>query len=273
MSIGHPCGILACVRAIPHLQLFLSLTFISFIIIFLDNIRILSLPKIAFSYITTPIQYGLYKSGQTMGKQFYFIFAARYAAKENSALKEQLGFLLSENAKLRGKLAEVESMLSQQSTLDPKVYNLFPARPIGLDRYLKIDKGSKDGIKLNQPVVYRDNFLGKIVSVSEKSASVMLPYDPDSKLSAFSLNKAGKAKGILLGQFGSEMLFDKILHEEPIAEGDLVYSEGTEGFLPRGLVFGRVSEILAKDTQVFKQAKVKPVFDIRDLELVFIIQE
>ena len=66
---------------------------------------------------------------------------------------------------------------------------------------------------------------------------------------------------------------DKILHEEKIAVGDLVYSEGTEGFLPRGLILGKVTEVLERATQVFKQAKVKSVFDIRDLELVFVISE
>lgn len=259
-------------------QTFLTLILISFIVLILDSFHFLAFPKTIISYITTPIQYGLYSGGQTLGRQFHFIYEARFAAKENKALQEQLGALLSENASLRRKLSETESLLAQENFLDPKIYNLFPARPIGMgpvgvDRFLKIDKGTKDGVKINQTVVFKDNYLGIIYNISEKTSDVMLPTDPDSKLSAFSINKDGKAKGILLGQFGQEMLFDKIFHEEPIAIGDLVYSEGAEGFLPRGLILGRVSEILERETQVFKQAKVKPVFDIRDLELVFIIQE
>ncbi|TSC63787.1 MAG: Uncharacterized protein G01um101493_329 [Microgenomates group bacterium Gr01-1014_93] len=261
------------VRSFPHFQLFLILIFASLLIFFLDSVHFLSLPKTALSFVTTPIQYGLYSSGQRIGKQFYFIFAARFAAKENKALKEQLAQLLSENAKLRRNLSETQSLVEQQETLDPRVYNLVSARPIGLDRYLKIDKGFKDGIRQSQAVIFKDNFLGRIITVSEKSANVMLSEDPDSKLSAFSINKAGKAKGILSGNFGSEILFEKILHEEPIEAGDLVYSEGTEGFLPRGLVLGRVSEVLSKETQVFKSAKIMSVFDLRDLELVFIIKE
>lgn len=256
-----------------HFQTFLTLIFVSFLILFLDNFHFLSFPKTILSYITTPIQYGLYSSGQVLGSQFHFIFAARFAAKENKALQEQIGELLSENANLRRKLSETESLLEAEHALDPKVYNLLTARPIGLDRFLKIDKGSKDSVKKNQAVVFKDNYLGRVLSVSEKSADVALSTDPDSKLSVFSVNKDGKAKGILLGQFGSEMLMDKILHEEPVVAGDLVYSEGIEGFLPRGLILGRVSEVIQKETQVFKQAKVKPIFDIRDLELVFLIQE
>ena len=249
------------------------LILISFLILFLDNFKLLSLPKTALSFITTPIQFGIYKTSQTLGSQFYFIFAARFAAKENKALKGQLAELLSENANLRRELSEVQSLVDQQDTLDPRVYNLTVARPIGLDRYLKIDKGSKDGVKEYQAVVFKDNFLGRVVSVSEKSSKVMLIVDPDSKLYGFSINRNGRAKGILSGQFGQEMLLEKILHEEIIEKGDLVYSEGTEGFLPRGLVLGRVSEVLIKENEVFKKAKVAPVFDIRNLELVFVISD
>lgn len=260
-------------KAIPHLQLFLALIFASILIFILDQLRFLSLPKSTVYFITNPISFGIYRIGQTFENQFHFIFTARFSAKENKALQEQLGKLLSENATLRRNLAEAESMLSQEKKLDPVTFNLFPARPIGLDRYLKIDKGGSDGVKVGQAVVFEDNYIGKVVNVSEKGAKVMLVTDPDSKISAFSISKDGKAKGILQGVFGSEMLMDKILHEEIVAQKDLVYSEGLEGFLPRGLILGQVTQVMDTEHEVFKQAKVSPLFDIRDLELVFIIKE
>lgn len=197
----------------------------------------------------------------------------RLSSRENKALKEQINKLLSENAKLRKDLAETRVLVSQAAHLDPSTYNLTAARPVGAGRYLKIDKGADSGIKTGEAVVFNDNYIGKIIQVSEKSANIQLLSDPDSKVAAFSQGLETHAKGILIGQFGSEILMDKILHEEKINEGDLVYSEGTEGFLPRGLILGRVVQVLEQPTQVFKQAKVKPVFDIRDLELVFVIRE
>lgn len=222
-------------------------------------------------YLSNPISFGIYNTHQNIGKQFYFIFAARFAAQENKALKEQVGQLLSENAFLRRRVGELTSMLSQEQHLDPATYNLLPARPIGLGRYLKIDQGSSSGIKTGQAVVFKDNFLGKISAVSPSAANIQLLSDPDTKVSAFSQNQEGKAKGVLLGKFGTEILMDKILHEEKVAKGDLVYSEGLEGFLPRGLILGRVSQVLERENEVFKQAKVEPIFDIRDLELVFVM--
>ncbi len=264
---------IACVKVIPFLQTFLTLILISFLIMGLDLIHFLAWPKIGLSYLTTPVQYGFFESSKVLSKQLSFLTAARFAAKENEALKQQMASLLSENANLRTKLAETQSQLEQQKALDSRTYKLLAARPIGLDRYLKIDRGSKDGIKVNQAVVFKDSFLGQVTQVSEKVSNIRLVPDPDSKIAAFSLSRDGKAKGVLLGQFGSEMLLDKILHEEAISIGDLVYSEGTEGYLPRGLILGRVSQVINVDNQVFKTAKVKPVFDVRDLELVYVILE
>ncbi|MBU1000355.1 rod shape-determining protein MreC [Patescibacteria group bacterium] len=260
-------------KTIPDLKILLILLFFSLTFLVLDKINLLNLPKQLAFYITNPISFGIYDTNRNVGKQFYFVFQARFAAQENKALKEQVGQLLSENANLRKKIAETEAQLSQEKHLDPDTYNLLPTRLIGLSRYLKINKGSLSGVKMGQAVVFKNNFIGKIVLVSPSASSVELLTDPDSKVAAFSQNKEGQAKGVLFGQFGTEILMDKILHEEKIAQGDLVYSEGLEGFLPRGLILGEVIEVLERENEVFKQAKVTPVFDIRDLDLVFVIQE
>lgn len=258
---------------LPNLKLLLILTSLSILILGLDLFHLLTWPKNLLSYITNPISFGLYATNQKFQRQFYFLFEARFAAQENKALKEQIAKLLSENSLYRKKLAEAQSLLSQQEHLDPTTYKLIPAHPIGISRYLKIDKGTNSGLKLNQAVVVNDNYVGKIIRSESQTANVLLLSDPDSKVAAFSQGLEGKAKGILIGQFSTEILLDKILHEEKINIGDLVYTDGTEGFLPRGLILGRVTKVLEQPTQVFKQAKVLPNFDIRDMELVYVIKE
>ena len=260
-------------KIIPNFKIFILLNFLSFLVFALDSVHFLNFPKKLAFYITKPISFGIYRTSQNISRQFYFIFEARFASQESKALKEQLGQLLSENARLRKNLAETQSLLSQEKHLDPKTYNLLTSRPIGLGRYLKIDKGFESGIKVGEAVVFNENLLGRIINVSQGTSNVQLLADPDSKVAAFSQGSEGRSKGILLGQFGTEIIMDKILHEEKIDAGDLVYSEGTEGFLPRGLILGKVVQVLEQQNEVFKQAKIEPNFDIRDLELVFVITE
>lgn len=256
---------------IPNLKLFLFLSFLALLVLLFDSLTLLNFPKKVVSYITNPVSFGIYNTNQKIGRQFHFIFAARNSAQENKVLRETLGKLFSENAELRKKLAESQAQISQEKHLSSLLFNLLPVRPVGLGRYLKIDKGSSAGIKEGQVVVFESNYIGKIKNVSPESANIELLTDPDSKVSAFSLNTEGRAKGILTGQFGTELLLDKILHEEKTESGDLVYSEGLEGFLPRGLILGKIIEVFQRENEIFKQAKVVPVFDIRDLDLVFVI--
>lgn len=256
-----------------NFKTFFLLSLISLAFIILDFFQLLSLPKGVLQQLTIPIQYGLYKSSLSVSRQFQFVLSARKSAQENKAKSEQMAQILSENANLRKKLAEAQSFLAQDKVLSDQAFNLTPARPVGFSRFLMIDKGSADGLNAGRAVIFKDNFIGIIKEADPKKCKVILASDPDSKISAFSQSDEGKAKGILVGRFGSEMLLDKILHEEPIKVGDLVYSEGQETGIPRGLVLGQVSEVIQKDNEIFKQAVVKPVFDIGDLEVVFIVGE
>lgn len=256
---------------LTDIKRFLTLLIISILLILLDNFGALNFFKSALQIVTVPIQYGLYKTSNIITNQFEFIILARRASQENKALTDQLAQVSAENARLQTKLAEAEGFLAQQSSLDAKTFNLIAARPIGASRYLFIDKGTEAGIKVDQAVVFKDNLIGKIQKVSPKRSEVLLTVDPDFKLGAFTSNAEGKGKGILLGQFGTDMLLDKILHQEPVKKNDLVYTEGTELEIPRGLIIGQVSEVISVDNAVFKQAKVKSMFDIGSLDVVFVI--
>jgi len=249
------------------------LILVSIAILLLDFFKLLNAPKGILQQVTIPIQYGLFKSSTGVSRQFGFVLQARQAAQENKAKTEQMAQILLENANLRRKLTEAQSFLDQEKALSDETFKLTPTRPIGFSRFLIIDKGSDDGVRVGQAVVFKANFIGTIKEVDPKRSRVTLGSDPDSRISAFSQSDQGKAKGILIGQFGSEMILDKILHAEPIKVGDLVYSEGQELEIPRGLILGQVSEVVEKDNEIFKQAKVKPVFDIGDLELVFVVGE
>lgn len=257
---------------LPDVKVFVLLMVLSLLLFVTDNLNLLNFPKQLLQNLTIPIQYGLYKNSKNVGDQFSFIIEARKGSLEKKALKLQLAQILSENAALQKKLQETEDLVDQYNKLSPNTFDVLPARVIGVERYIIIDKGSSDGISENQAVVYKDNYLGLTKHVTPKSSQVVLATDPESKIAVFSQDVDGRARGILQGQFGSELLMDKILHEEVIKTGDLVYSEGTEGKLPKGLVMGKVLGVMERPNEIFKQAKVEPIYKIIDLDIVFVIR-
>lgn len=256
---------------LADIRIFLFLSFISVILILLDHFNILAFPKFAIQFLTAPVQYGFYHYGVDFKDQLGFIFVSRYQAQEYRALKIQMSDILAENSQLKSELNIAKARLEQQNSLSPQTYDLLSADIIGIGQKVILDKGQNDGVKIGNAVVYKDNYIGKVQSVSPKTSSILLPQDPDSKIAVFSQNKNGKAKGILIGEFASGLLMDKILHQEPIEVGDLVYSEGSEGDIARGLVMGKVSKVLDNQTSVFKQAEVTPIYQIEDLDLVYIM--
>lgn len=253
-------------------KIFIILTFSSVLLFALDNFGFLNFPKALLQTVTIPIQYGLYQNSINFKKQFMFFVEARKASLENNALKQQMALLLAENADLQKKLRDTEDLIDQYDKLNPETFELISARVLGIERYIILDKGLNDGVSEGQAVVYKDNYLGKTKNVTPKTSQVIMATDPESKIAVFSQGSLGRARGILSGQFGSEMLMDKILHEETVEVGDIVYSEGTEGKLPKGLVVGKVIEVMERQNEIFKQAKVEPIFKLVDLDTVFLIK-
>lgn len=256
---------------VADLRLVLTLILISLLLLGLDLINLLYYPRLALETVTVPIQVGVYQSSKLVSRQLESIFTARFAAQENRALRSQLAELIMEKSALQRKTRELQAMLDQQESFDLQTFDLIPARPIGSGRYLIIDKGSDYNLAPGQVVLFKDHYIGTTRFVSSKTSQVMLASDPDSKVAVFSQNRSGRARGIIQGQFGSEMLMDKILHQEPVEVGDLVYSEGLEGKLPRGLVVGQVAEVYLKENEIFKSAKVKAVLESSNLDLVYIM--
>lgn len=256
---------------LADLRIFSYLSVTCLILILLDSFGLLNLLKSGIQFITSPIQYGVYKTGTGFVDQFSFIFTARSAVQENQALKKQLEIVISDKALLQKQLNEAKAIQDQSSSLGFEVFDLKPAKILSSGRYINIDKGSDDGVKVGSVVIFKDNYIGQVKSTSSKTSQVILLSDPDSKIAVFSQNQNGRARGILQGQFGSESLMDKILHQENISIGDIVYSEGTEGQLPRGLILGIVTQVNERENEVFKTAKIKPIIEPQYLDIVFVL--
>jgi rod shape-determining protein MreC len=248
------------------------LLLLSIFIILLDSRGLFYFPKKTLQYLTVPIQYGLFSSSKSLRQQASFIWGSRTAAKENIALQRQLSDLLIENANLRKQLSETQAVLGQQTSINPQTFNLLAARPVGQGRYLQIDKGAGDGVVFGQVVIFKDSYIGTVTSVQPHSSQVLLPFDPSSKVSVYSQNAEGRSKGILQGQYGSQVIMNKILHKEPIAQNDLVYTDGNDGNIPKGLVVGTITSIYENPNEIFKVAQVKPVYSITDLDVVFVMR-
>lgn len=129
-----------------------------------------------------------------------------------------------------------------------------------------VDRGSHDGISQGMPVASSEGIVGRVLTVGDRSSEVLLITDPISAVDAF-IHRT-RVRGIVKGT-GSGCVMEYIEQNSDISKGDKVISSGKEGFFPKGVIIGTVSDIETKGN--FLSAQVSPFVDLDSLEEVVII--
>lgn len=205
-----------------------------------------------------------------------FIISIGELKRENEQLFKKNQELLAENARLRDVKSE-NNLLREQLGLIPKnKYNLESAIIIGQDfvgseNWVVIDKGEKDDVKKDMPVIVSNGILiGKIEEVFPRTSKVSLITNPQSSLNA--VVSETEARGIVKGEFGLGLLFNMVLQTDVIKAGDEVITSGIGENMPRGLLIGKIQNIQISNDGLFQKASVIPYAKFSKLRLVFVIK-
>jgi rod shape-determining protein MreC len=190
---------------------------------------------------------------------------------ENEVAKNQASL-----AKYSG-IEEENKTLREQLLLLPKnKFQLVSADVIahsndGGKDALIINRGSRDGIKENMPVIVNDGVVvGKIARADNLVATVMLITDADFKLVA--IVKGTKSPGLIQGTKGLDVSLKEVPRAEKINIGASVVTTGVDGIFPPDLLVGKIRSVEAPENEIFQSAKVTPVVDIRQARIVSIIK-
>ena len=155
---------------------------------------------------------------------------------ENEYLKSQL----IEVKNIKAENLELRNMLSLKEEID---YSFVTAKIISQNNTSYIHSmillsGIENKINLKSPVIYKNNLVGFISDLGNKSSRVTLITDVNSKIPALILNK--KIKFITSGNNSN---FLEILNYGDLTlleEGDEVYTSGDGNRYPKGLLIGNV---------------------------------
>jgi len=228
-----------------------------------------------FYSFSAPIQRVFWEAGDSTADFLFSIFKSgelkseveRLEAEKNDLISQVVGFqeLKQENETLREAL---------EIGLKDK-FKLSFAQIIGKDisqDFILIDKGIKDGISEDMPVVTEEKVLvGKISEVYYKFSKVMLISNKESSFDAKEVNSL--VGGVIKGMGSSKLLFDLIPKDETINNGDLIVSDCISGIFPEGLFIGTVTDISKSDVGSFQQAEIESAFNLSKTKNLFIITE
>lgn len=238
--------------------------------------------KYVSGYLITPIQRGLNQAGGWLSdKSIYFQNSTDIAAR-NKVLQEKVDVLTAENNQLlqdKEELDRLRDLLELDSQYDE--YEKIGARVIAKDsgnwfNVFTIDKGSLDGIQVDNNVLAGSGLVGIVTSVGPKWATVRAICDDLSNVSAMVSSTmdtciiAGDLRLIDEGKINLVKLTDE---EDKVTVGDkVVTSNVSNRFLP-GILIGYISELGMDSNNLTKSGYITPVVDFRHLQEVLVIKE
>ena len=143
-------------------------------------------------------------------------------------------------------------------------------------RLVIVDRGSLDGITEGDVVIGAGGTLvGRVVSLSERSAQVRLVSDPEFAVTA-EIAATG-AIGILRGRGANPLSFEDIDALRDVPVGAEVTTSGIElsatirSAFPRGLSIGRVVAVSDPSGAVIKSAEVEPILELDSARTLLVI--
>lgn len=209
------------------------------------------------------------------------------AKGENEDLRaevEDLRMRLAESETARGDVRELRGLVGlteadgfPQGT-DPVAARVIARSPTVWYSSVKIDKGSGDGLREDQPVIAHGGLVGKVTSVTGGTAEVTLITDASSAVSA--QVQPNGASGIVRPLVGKpdDLLLDYIEKGRRVTEGTIVVTSGltssrVESLFPRGVPIGRVTRVDPQEVEQFQRVHVQPFADIRQIDYVQVLTE
>jgi len=196
----------------------------------------------------------------------------RMKLQKYESMAEEVSEIKRENQRLR-------TLLNMKQRLE---FESLPAEIVSKDpdnwfRTIIINRGSRDGIRENMPVIAFSGehkaVVGKVMEVRWSVSRIMPVISPDMKMGV--MFQESRKPGLLSGYASNAKLcvvdyVDKGYH---VGRGNIVITSGQAGIFPRGLIVGRTLKSFVSESGSFQKIIVQPYVDYDSIEQVYVIKK
>jgi rod shape-determining protein MreC len=215
------------------------------------------------------------------------------AKDQNKQLKKEVARLRSQIARSETAMRDVEQLkgivgLHREEGFpggtQPVTARVIARSPTVWYSKIKVDKGSGDGIKVDQPVIAAGadiedaagGLAGKVTSVTGGTAEVTLITDASIGVGA-QVMPAGAA-GVVRPEVGDprDLLLDFVEGGRRVTENTTVVTSGFktsegESLFPRGIPIGRVSQVDLDEVEIYQRVHIRPFADLKQIDIVQVL--
>jgi rod shape-determining protein MreC len=223
--------------------------------------------------IFSPIPKTVNWVGRSTSDMYHGYLDMRRSVNENAQLHRKVAELTTENLKLSqsaGDLRRLRSLLgySEQFDMPTTMATAIMLDTSGRFKSIIIDRGSDNGIEVNDAVVNANGLIGRVVLTTKDMSKVQLLTD--NNCSVGSLVDRTRRQGVVRGDgaYGAQMYDIPSLAD--IQSGDQVLTAGIDGIYPKGIPVGTIVKA-EKGADLFKTIALKPAVDFGSIEEVIVL--
>ena len=198
----------------------------------------------------------------------------RHTRKENEELHKQLDQLQLRNRELQGQAADAQrlAVLLNFREGHPEA-SMLAAEVIGANadassRTIFINRGERDRLRRNMPVITPDGIVGKIIEVYPDTSQILLLTDRESGVGALFADT--RTHGVIKGTSEPTLRMEYVVNDEKVRAGEPVLTSGEDRIFPKDLPIGTVAS--TQPGNPFQVIRVKPAARIDRLEEVLVLR-
>ncbi len=232
-------------------------------------------------FVTAPLQnVASYFSSKLDGATGGFISSSAYRDRV-AELEQQIAEYqaqLVDYEKTKKQLASYEEFLDVREK-NPD-YTWVYSTVIGRDSAdmfgsFTINKGSNDGIKVNDAVIYSEYLVGVVTEVNPTSAVVRSVFDPSVHVAAYEIRtgELGYTSATYDMAVKGTCALTALNRNTAISKGGIVCTSGTGGIFPKDLIIGTVSLVKQSETDLSSYAIIEPPINTKDIHDCFVITD
>lgn len=237
--------------------------------------------KNAVATVVVPVQDGMNSVGKWMAGKSDTLKELSDVMSENKKLKKQIEKLKEENTALllnNNKVEDLQKLLeldNKYSTYNKVAASVISKEPGNWFSSFTINKGSKDGIKVDMNVIGNGGLIGIVTAVGKNYSTVRTIIDDSSNVSA----QFSTTSDTCIIEGDLKLINDGILYisnikkDVKIADGDMVVTSNiSDKFLP-GIMIGYVKDISNDSNNLTKSGHITPIADFAHIEDVLVITD
>ncbi len=197
----------------------------------------------------------------------------RGVRRENQRLRERVDALALKAQEAEEERQELRRLRELLDLRDSVPWTTLAARVIarGVDgsaRTVTLDRGSHDGVRLNQPVLTPRGIVGRVIETAPGTSKVQTVLDPNS--GAAGLIQRTRVQGMVVGEGEGACRMEYVSDLSNVEVGDVIVTSGLDQIYPKGYTIG-VVESIGEGEGLTKLVMLRPEVDFRRLEEVLVV--